>query len=427
MNQLLNVNVYSEVGELRGVIIHSPGAEVSSMAPTETEGALFSDIINMSVAHREYATISDILSRFAATYEVRDLLTAILEDETAKQQVLDRIEAVEPSIGEKYKGRRLKDCLLDTDAGTLARMLIEGVEFERDNVERFFSKDRYLLVPMYNFFFTRDSSMALGNKVLAGKMANAVRDRESVIMRSIFDFTPEFKTEVIDLSPYDTRPASPITIEGGDVLMVSRDVVVVGCGLRTTPRAIDALIDRLANLSGGREMHVFVQELPRSLESFIHLDMVFTMIDRDKCMIYEPVIRNSRQFRTLHVRICDGRQVELKAENGLLEGLASVGIELSPVFCGGDVPVNQQREQWHSGANFLAVGPGKVLGYARNSHTAETMNKAGFEIIRAADVIDGKVDIARHDKFFITLDVSELARGGGGLRCMTMPVHRDDI
>ena len=84
MNQLLNVNVYSEVGALRGVIIHSPGAEVSSMAPTETEGALFSDIINMSVAHREYATISDILSRFAATYEVRDLLTAILEDETAK-------------------------------------------------------------------------------------------------------------------------------------------------------------------------------------------------------------------------------------------------------------------------------------------------------------------------------------------------------
>lgn len=427
MNPLLNVKVYSEVGRLRGVIIHSPGAEVSSMAPTETEGALFSDIINMSVAHREYAMISDILSRFAATYEVRDLLARVLEDASSKQQVLDRIEAIEPSINEKKHGRRLKDLLLDTDARTLAGLLVEGVEFDRDNVERFFSKDRYLLVPMYNFFFTRDSSMSVGRKVLAGRMANAVRERESVIMKSIFDFTPEFQTEVMDVAPYDSGGDRKVTVEGGDVLMLREDVIVVGCGLRTTPRAIDAFIDQLAKRAGGREVHVFVQELPRSLESFIHLDMVFTMVDKDKCVIYEPVIRNNRQYRTLHVRICDGRQAGVKQEPGLLEALRTVGLELKPIFCGGDTVVNQQREQWHSGANFFAVGPGKVLGYARNYYTAEAMSKAGFEIIKAADVIDGKVDVNGCGKFFITLDVSELARGGGGLRCMTMPVHRDDL
>ena len=427
MNPILNVKVYSEVGRLRGVIIHSPGAEVSSMAPTETEGALFSDIINMSVAHREYAMISDILSRFATTYEVRDLLAQVLEDASSKQKVLDRIEAIEPSINEKKHGRRLKDLLLDTDARTLAGLLVEGVEFDRDNVERFFSKDRYLLVPMYNFFFTRDSSMSVGRNVLAGRMANAVRERESVIMKSIFDFTPEFQTEVMDVSPYDRGGDRKVTVEGGDVLMLREDVIVVGCGLRTTPRAIDAFIDQLARKAGGREVHVFVQELPRSLESFIHLDMVFTMVDKDKCVIYEPVIRNNRQYRTLHVRICDGRQAGVKQEPGLLEALETVGMELKPIFCGGDTVVNQQREQWHSGANFFAVGPGKVLGYARNYYTAEAMSKAGFEIIKAADVIDGKVDANAHDKFFITLDVSELARGGGGLRCMTMPVHRDDV
>lgn len=427
MNPVLNVKVYSEVGRLRGVIIHSPGAEVSSMAPTETEGALFSDIINMSVAHREYAMISDILSRFAATYEVRDLLARVLEDASVKQQVLDRIEAIEPSINEKKHGRRLKDLLLDTDARTLAGLLVEGVEFDRDNVERFFSKDRYLLVPMYNFFFTRDSSMSVGRKVLAGRMANAVRERESVIMKSIFDFTPEFQTEVMDVAPYDSGGDRKVTVEGGDVLMLREDVIVVGCGLRTTPRAIDAFIDQLAKRAGGREVHVFVQELPRSLESFIHLDMVFTMVDKDKCVIYEPVIMDKRQFRTLHVRICDGRQAGVRQEPGLLEALAAVGMELQPIFCGGDIPVNQQREQWHSGANFFAVGPGKVLGYARNYYTAEAMSKAGFEIIKAADVIDGKVDVNGCGKFFITLDVSELARGGGGLRCMTMPVHRDDL
>ena len=427
MNPIVNVKVYSEVGRLRGVIIHSPGAEVSSMAPTETEGALFSDIINMSVAHREYAMISDILSRFATTYEVRDLLAQVLEDASSKQKVLDRIEAIEPSINEKKHGRRLKDLLLDTDARTLAGLLVEGVEFDRDNVERFFSKDRYLLVPMYNFFFTRDSSMSVGRNVLAGRMANAVRERESVIMKSIFDFTPEFQTEVMDVSPYDRGGDRKVTVEGGDVLMLREDVIVVGCGLRTTPRAIDAFIDQLARKAGGREVHVFVQELPRSLESFIHLDMVFTMVDKDKCVIYEPVIRNNRQYRTLHVRICDGRQAGVKQEPGLLEALRTVGLELKPIFCGGDTVVNQQREQWHSGANFFAVGPGKVLGYARNYYTAEAMSKAGFEIIKAADVIDGKVDVNGCGKFFITLDVSELARGGGGLRCMTMPVHRDDL
>ena len=117
----------------------------------------------------------------------------------------------------------------------------------------------------------------------------------------------------------------------------------------------------------------------------------------------------------------------MKQEPGLLEALRTVGLELKPIFCGGDTVVNQQREQWHSGANFFAVGPGKVLGYARNYYTAEAMSKAGFEIIKAADVIDGKVDVNGCGKFFITLDVSELARGGGGLRCMTMPVHRDDL
>lgn len=427
MNKILDVNVFSEVGTLRSVIIHSPGKEVSSMAPTETEGALFSDIINMSVAHREYAMIADILSRFATTYEVKDLLTNILRDDKVKQQVLDRVETIEPSINEKSKGRRLKDTLMECDAETLSSLLMEGVEMERDNVERFFSKDRYFLVPMYNFFFTRDASMAVGNNVLAGKMANAVRERESVIMKSIFEFTPGFNTDVIDLTSSDKNENLKTTIEGGDVLVVSDNVIVIGCGLRTTPHAIDAFIDQLAKRTGDREIHVLIQELPRTLESFIHLDMIFTMVDKNKCMIYEPVIRNNRQFRTLHVKISNHARTMVKQETGLLEALAAVGLEVEPIFCGGDTLVNQQREQWHSGANFFAVAPGKVLGYERNCYTAEAMNKAGFEIIKAIDIINGKIDPKQYDKFFITLDVSELARGGGGLRCMTMPVHRDNL
>lgn len=412
---------------MRGVILHSPGAEVSSMTPTETESALYSDIINTDVADREYYRISGVLSMLAETYQVRDLLSDILEDEDCRMEVLDRIEKIEPQIGYKCCGGTLKNRMMDCSSAELSRMLIEGVELERDNVERFFSKERYTLVPMYNLFFTRDASMCIGNDVLVGKMANSIRNRESVIMKSIFDFIPGFETRTFNLCSSDTDMNKSIHIEGGDVLVLREDVIAVGCGQRTTPKAIDRLIEGLARRNGIDGMHVFIQELPDSPESFIHLDMVFTMLDRNECMVYAPVILSNGIFRTAHVFMEGGKVVSIKEEDNLLFGLKSVGMNLKPIFCGGNRPVHREREQWHSGANFFAVGPGKVMGYARNSYTVEAMNRAGYDIFRAIDIIEGKADISKSSKFFVTIDVSELTRGGGGLRCMTMPFNRDSF
>ncbi len=428
MKTLVPVNINSEVGRLRGVILHSPGREVANMTPNETEAALYSDIINTDVAEREYFRISGVLSMLADTFEVKDLLTDVLRDEKQRYEVLNRIEAIEPEIGRKCYGVALKEKMMDCAPDELSRMLIEGVEMKPDNVERFFSRERYSLIPMYNLFFTRDASMCVGNNVLVGKMATSVRDRESVIMKSIFDFTPQFCTKTFNLCEGNKEVSNRnVSIEGGDVLVLRDDVIAVGCGLRTTPRAIDILADALREKCRGREFHIFVQELPKSPESFIHLDMVFTMLSRDECMAYAPVIFSHGMYSTVHVRIVNGEKVCVTEEDNLIDGLAKVGMELKPIFCGGNKPVYREREQWHSGANFFAVAPGKVLGYARNTYTVEAMNNAGYDIFRAIDIIEGKTDISRSNKYFITIDVSELTRGGGGLRCMTMPFNRDAL
>lgn len=427
MNPIVEINVHSEIGKLNGVILHTPGEEVENMTPESAEGALYSDIINLSIAREEYKQISGVLSKLTKTYEVRDLLCNILQNKETKKEVLDRIERIEPSLGETSPKGSLKEHLMEQSAPDLARLLIEGVEMEKDNLTKFLSKDWYALPPMHNFFFTRDASMSMYNEVLIGRMANSIRDRESVIMQSIFDFTPEFKTKTLTIPPVTGSAQRIRTIEGGDVLIARDDILLIGNGARTSTQAIDMLIYEFIRRKSDKAQHIIVQQLPHSPESFIHLDMVFTLLDRDKCMVFAPLILNPGSYQTVHIKIQHGKLQSIRSEKNLLTALKKLGMELEPVLCGGTDDWNQEREQWHSGANFFAVGPGKVLGYARNNYTMEAMNNAGFEIIKANDVINDRVQLSAYEKYVITIDGSELPRGGGGARCMTMPINRSEL
>jgi len=427
MSKIVEVNVQSEIGKLNGVILHTPGEEVENMTPENAERALYSDILNLSIARKEYKQLSEVLGKITKTYQVKDLLTNILKDDAIKLEVLNRIEKIEPFIAEVTPKGSIKDQLLDEDAEDLARLLIEGVEMKRDTLTKFLNKDWYDLRPLHNFFFTRDASMSMYNEVLIGRMANAVRDREAIIMQSIFDFTPGFNTKTLNLAT-TSDPLRKLTIEGGDVQIARDDILVIGNGMRTSTRAIDALMYNFINRNEDKVQHILVQELPHSPESFIHLDMVFTFLDKDKCMVYEPLIMSPGNYQTVHIKIQHGKLISIRREKTLLHALKKLGMDLEPVYCGGeDETWNMEREQWHSGANFFCVAPGKVLGYARNNYTVEAMNNAGFEIIRANDVISNKVDLNKYEKYMITIEGSELPRGGGGARCMTMPINRDAV
>ena len=417
MTKKFNVEVKSELGELEAVILHTPGSEVENMTPQNAERALYSDILNLAVAQKEYAQFKAVLDKCTKTFQVKDLLTEILNNDRVKEDLINEIFLSE-NVDEN------KDYMLSLSNKELARQLIEGVEMKKDNLTKYFSKERYSLRPLHNFFFTRDASMSVFNEVLIGRMASKVRDRESKIMQAIFDYHPNFNTRTIN-ALQEPCFNEKINIEGGDVLVARDDILIIGTGTRTSYQGIDFIIEQFKKIK--MPMHIIVQELPSTPESFIHLDMVFTFIDKDMCMVYEPLILKTNKYHTAHIYI-DNSKIVINQETNIIEALKKLGMSLKPVLCGGTKDLwIQEREQWHSGANFFALAPGKIIGYSRNIYTIDELNKNGFEVVKARNIINDKVDISKINKYVVTIEGSELSRGGGGARCMTMPVRRKSV
>lgn len=417
MDRRVNIDVRSEIGKLEGVIIHTPGTEIENMTPENAERALYSDILNLSVASKEYAQLSGALNKITTVYQVSELLESILSNEKVKENLVEKICKNEDSL-------QIADQLLALNDDELAKSLIEGVIMKKDNLTNFMSKERYALKPLHNFFYMRDASISCIDQVLIGRMASRVRDRESIIMEAIFDYYKDFNTKTV--SPNGRGNAdSKVTIEGGDVLIAREDIMLVGIGTRTTTEGVDFILNKLKEK--GEKKHIIVQELPHAPESFIHLDMVFTFLDKDTCMVYEPVILRPNRYQTVHITVDNGK-VCIKNVDNILVALKSLGIDLKPIYCGGDNDAwIQEREQWHSGANFFGLAPGKVIGYGRNVYTIEELSKNGFEVIKANDIIKERVNFDSYSKCVVTIEGSELARGGGGARCMTMPIKRQNI
>lgn len=417
MSETLEIKLNSEIGKLRGVILHPPGPEVENMTPDNAERALYSDILNLSVATEEYHQFENVLKKVTQVYYVKELLCDALTNENTKKELIEKVCKID-NVPE------LKNNLSELSAKNLANVLIEGFPLPLNLLSNYLSDERYALQPLHNFFFMRDASLGLWNNAVVSCMATKVRQRETLIMNTIF--THSFNAPIICSDEQVGLPRN-ISYEGGDILVISEEIILVGIGKRTTPQGVDFLVEQLAANHKGT-FKVIIQELPETPESFIHLDMAFTMLSRKDCLVYAPLIVEHNKFQTLAISVKNGKVAQINNEENVLKALENCGLHLNPIFCGGSTDRwVQEREQWHSGTNFFTIEPGKIIGYARNSNTIEELRKNGFEVIRANDFISNNKAIEEYGNCVITLEGSELARGGGGARCMSMPFYRDPI
>ena len=245
----------SEFGELEGVIIHTPGLEVEEMTPETAKRALYSDILNLSVAQDEYRQLKGVLSQVCKCFEVKDLLTEVLKKTEVKEKLL-------LEIGVRENASDIIQDLDQLEAKDLAQQLIQGVPIKRDNLTRHLSQERFSLLPLHNFLFTRDASIAYGNEIIIGKMANKVRDREALIMETIFNNHPTLSAKTINpQKSIDSQTINKISIEGGDILVANKEVLVIGTGARTSTQGIDFILESIKAKKLPRH-HIIIQELP---------------------------------------------------------------------------------------------------------------------------------------------------------------------
>ena len=417
MKQEMSIAIHSEVGELEGVILHAPGPEVENMIPGNAKRALYSDLLNLVVLNDEYTQFAKFLGRVTRVFTVKELLNDILNQESVKTDLIS-------TICVREKAEEILPRLLDLAPDELSRLLIEGVEMEKDNLTKYLDKERYALQPLHNFFYMRDPVTPIFDQIMVNSMANSIRERESFIMEAILAHHPIFKADVFH--PVQKRTyGSKVAIEGGDILVAREDILIVGQGGRTNTQGIDSLIEFLKARDG--VWNIIVQELPYQPESFIHLDMVFTLLDVDTCMVYKPLILDSNRYLTIHIQIDHGK-VKIREGRNVPSILDNLGMPMETICCGGTKDSYlQEREQWHSGANFFCLSPGKAIGYSRNVFTMEEMDRRGFTIVPIEDLQNKPLDLKTYRKVVFTIDGTELARGGGGCRCMTLPVRRKRV
>ena len=421
----MQLNVTSEIGRLKSVLVHLPGREIDVMIPPMMNQLLFDDILYGQVAREEHRRFQQLI-RFIApeVIDIQDLLEDVLESDEGKRLVIRDLEK------RKIFGRKLASALREQPAALLAQTLIGGIPHERDGKGELPSFD---LLPVPNYFFMRDPQVVIGNGVVVCGMATQARSRESLLSGYVFAHHPLFRESrrwsdfTAGIAPGREHTRMP-TIEGGDILVPSRDLLLVGVTERTNRAGVRQLATSLRE-AGSEVRTIIVVELPRQ-RSFMHLDTVFTFTSRNECLIYPPVILpGGSQAATVTTIDLTKKGISYSPQKSLLAALKKRGFDLDPIYCGGRSAVDQQREQWTDGANAFTLAPGIILLYERNVRTAEELAAHGYHIVYEDDLLLGRTELETwtDTKYAIQMAGHELSRARGGPRCMTMPLVREDV
>mgnify|MGYP003752636091 FL=1 len=402
-----SINVYSEIGKLKKVLLHRPGRELENLMPEYLDRLLFDDIPYLKIAQQEHDAFANIFRENGAeVVYLEDLVVeSLINDEVNSKFIDEYIE--EAGIKEDRETGILKEYFLSfSDKKDMVLKMMEGIrkseikDYRGPGLADFLSNQYpFIIDPMPNLYFTRDPFAALGSGVSIHKMMTATRNRETLFGKYIFNYHPTYKDTKLF---YDRT--EDYSLEGGDILVLNKETIAVGISQRTNPNAIE----KFANIILTEESSfkkVLAIDIPKT-RAFMHLDTVFTMVDYDKFTIH-PNIKSDIVVYVL--KKIDGK-MDITEERATLEQVLEKELNIDKIKlikCGGDSVIDASREQWNDGSNTLCISPGEVIVYSRNYVTNKILQEEGIKI---------------H-----IMPSSELSRGRGGPRCMSMPLIRENV
>ena len=402
------IHNFSEIGKLNKVLLHRPGLELEALTPSTMERLLFDDIPYLKVAQEEHDRFAEILREngVEVVYYVDETSKALATPQLQQQLIEEFLDL--SLITSEGMRNQLIEYLMGMDPKTMVTKLIAGIkknEVPSETVQSLMDLIHddypYISDPMPNLYFTRDPGACVGNGINIHHMHTQERRRESLLLKYMFKYNRDFAS-VENMQWYDVE--DDYSIEGGDVLVLSKDMVAIGLSQRTTIAGIECFAKNL--LSNSEFKKVLVFDIPKS-RAFMHLDTVFTMVDYDKFTIHPEI---EGPLGVYEITLGAGGKLEFNAMKDELQNILAMELGLPAVElirCGGGDLLAAQREQWNDGSNTLCIAPGTVITYERNYVSNELLDKKGIKVL--------------------TMPSAELSRGRGGPRCMSCPVNRVDL
>ncbi|MBJ8320430.1 arginine deiminase [Staphylococcus pseudintermedius] len=406
------IQVNSEIGTLKTVLLKRPGKELENLVPDHLSGLLFDDIPYLKVAQEEHDKFAQVLrDEGVEVVYLEQLAAEAIADKAVREQFIDDIlaESQKTVLGHEKEIKALFKNLSDQELvdKIMAGVRKEEIQLEMNHLVEYMD-DRYpfYLDPMPNLYFTRDPQASIGRGMTINRMYWRARRRESIFMTYILAHHPRFKDADV---PVWLDQNCPFNIEGGDELILSKEVLAIGISERTSAQAIERLARQILFDNQSTFTKVLAIEIPNS-RSFMHLDTVFTMIDYDKFTMHAAIFKEENQMNIFTIEKDETKQdIRISHSSQLKQTLEDAlhvdNIQFIPT--GNGDAIDGAREQWNDGSNTLTIRPGVVVTYDRNYVSNQLLREHGVKVIE----ITG----------------SELVRGRGGPRCMSQPLYREDI